>query len=378
MQKIKHFKLSVIMHTMSKATYDQNIFYTSDSELMLKFELIEKEFSYDSGEILLFNETDKSFVTRMIDKDDDGFVYHIENDIIQHHGKWTGQLQLVKNGEVYTSKPFNFTIENDLSSVSPPQLIDINNWSTLKQSAIDLIDDMKNVIGEYDKAAISFQQSENNRIDNETSRKQAESTRQNHETTRQIQESDRERNEDVRKANEVSRTETFNTNEAVRKENETVRLANESSRQQVEQGRVSAEIIRVENENQRKTDHANRSAELAGKANKEQEEWVTVPIYNGAEYGRSPLKVMKDEMGVVHFKGSLTNLVSGSAIFNLPKGYLPDINATIGYIRIPVSLNSGRDFSTVQINYIGNGYITNPLSTQVAFFDGVSYVAKRG
>ena len=30
------------MHTMSKATYDQNIFYTSDSELVLKFELVEK------------------------------------------------------------------------------------------------------------------------------------------------------------------------------------------------------------------------------------------------------------------------------------------------------------------------------------------------
>ena len=31
MQKTKHFKVSVIQHTMSKATYDQNIFYTSDS-----------------------------------------------------------------------------------------------------------------------------------------------------------------------------------------------------------------------------------------------------------------------------------------------------------------------------------------------------------
>ena len=210
---MKHFKVSVIQNTMSKATYDQNIFYTSDSELLLKFELIEKEYSYDTGEILLFNETDKSFVTRGISKVDDGFVYDIENDIIPHHGEWTGQLQLVKNGEVYTSKPFQFTIENDLSSVSPPQLIDINSWATLKQSAIDLIDDMQNVIGEYDKAATDFQQAENDRIDNEKDRKQAESTRQNHETTRQIQE-------------------------------------------------------RVDNENQRIIDHEGRSAEFEGKADK--------------------------------------------------------------------------------------------------------------
>ena len=369
--------MSVIQHTMSKATYDQNIFYTSDSDLQLKFELIEKEFSYDSGEILLFNETDKSFVTRGISKDDDGFVYQIDDDIIPHHGEWVGQLQLVKNGEVYTSKPFQFTIENDLSSVSPPQLIDINNWATLKQSAIDLIDDMQNVIGEYDKAAIDFQQSENNRIDNETDRKQAESTRQNHETTRQNQERDRERNEVERKANEVSRTETFNTNEAARQVNETTRLANESSRQQAEQGRVSAELIRVGNENQRKIDHANRSAELDGKANKKQEDWITVPLYNGAQHGDSPLKVMKDEMGVVHFKGSLTNLVSGSKVFGVPSGYGPDIGITESRIRIPVALSSSRGTNILRINYVGDGYIVNSSNTEIAFFDGVSYLAKR-
>ena len=348
------------MHTMSKAIYDQNIFYTSDSELLLKFELIEKEFSYESGEILLFNETDKSFVTRTLDKVDDGFVYKIESDIIKHFGDWVGQLQLVKNGEVYTSKPFKFTIENDLSSVSPPQLIDINSWATLKQSAIDLIDDMQNVIGEYDEAAISFQQAENNRIENETSRKQAESTRQNHETNRQKQERVRESNEDVRKENEASR------------------IDNETTRQQAEQERVSAESIRVENENQRKIDHENRSAELAGKANKKQEDWITVPLLNGAQHGRSPLKIMKDEMGFVHFKGSITNLVSGSSVFNLPAGYHPDIDATVGYIRIPVSLNYSGGFNAVQINYIGNGYINNSSGTHIAFFDGVSYLAKRG
>ena len=227
---------------MSKATYDQNIFYSSDSDLMLKFELIEKEFSYDSAEILLFNETDKSFVTRMISKDDDGFVYQIDDDIIQHFGKWQGQLQLVKNGEIYTSKPFQFTIENDLSSVSPPQLIDINSWATLKQSAIDLIDDMQNVIAEYEKAAIDFQQAEDIRLDNEA-------TRKNLETIRQNKEIERERNELSRKANEVSRVD----NEVTRQENETTRKEAEQERVSAEQERIEAELLRVERDNNLET-----------------------------------------------------------------------------------------------------------------------------
>ena len=117
---------------------------------------------------------------------------------------------------------------------------------------------------------------------------------------------------------------------------------------------------------------------IGEKADKKQEDWITVPLFNGAEHGKSPLQVMKDEMGVVHFKGSLTNLVTGSAVFSLPVGYRPDIGATESFIRIPVSLNSGRDFSAVQINYIGNGYINNPSDTHIAFFDSVSYLAKRG
>ena len=288
------------MHTMSKATYDQNIFYTSDSELVLKFELIEKEFSYDTGEILLFNETDKSFVTRGISKDDDGFVYDIENDIIPHHGEWIGQLQLVKNGEVYTSKPFQFTIENDLSSVSPPQLIDINNWATLKQSAIDLIDDMQNVIGEYDKAAIDFQQAENNRIDNETSRKQAESTRQNHETTRQKQERVREINEAERKANEVNRTETFNTNEATRQENET-------TRQQAEQERVSAEIIRIENEEQRVLNYENmqETIESIGKVKLVNDIDVSITANGEREITKAPELTQKDDNIINYLKNDI-------------------------------------------------------------------------
>ena len=145
-----------------------------------------------------------------------------------------------------------------------------------------------------------------------------------------------------------------------------------------EQERQQAEAIRVENEKQREIDHANRSAELAGKADKKQEDWITVPLFNGAEHGVSPLKVMKDEMGVVHFKGSLTNLVSGNKVFGLPVGYRPDIGVTESRIRMSVALNTERGINTLQINYVGDGYISNSSNEEIAFFDGVSYLAKRG
>ena len=117
---------------------------------------------------------------------------------------------------------------------------------------------------------------------------------------------------------------------------------------------------------------------IGEKANKKQEDWITVPVYNGVQHGKSPLKVMKDNMGVVHFKGSLTNLRTGSKAFSLPVGYRPDIGSTESIIRIPVSLNATREFNAVQINYVGDAYISNPLAEQVAYFDGVSYVAERG
>ena len=90
-----------------------------------------------------------------------------------------------------------------------------------------------------------------------------------------------------------------------------------------EQERQSDEIIRVENENQRKIDHANRSAELDGKADKKQEDWITPTLLNGAT-STSPnlLQYRKNEIGQIEFKGRVT--VSSSSVFmNLPLGYRP-------------------------------------------------------
>ena len=287
MEKRKVFKISIIDKEISRTEFDRNTFYTSDSELTLVFKLIEKDYKYDHGEILLYNENDKSFVTRPITKQENDFVYELDLDIIPHYGTWKAQLQLINDGDVYTSKPFEFVIENDLSNLAPqPTLTDINNWATLKQSANELIDEMRDVIVDIKKAESQHENAERLRKNQENSRVQSESERQSQERLRSQGESQRQRKENKRiesenerrleeierNKNESNRQTIFENNEVRRKEtfnnNEETRQENEATRQQAEGERQSAELIRVNNENQRKTDHANRSAEFEGKADK--------------------------------------------------------------------------------------------------------------
>ena len=234
----------------------------------------------------------------------------------------------------------------------------------------------------YDQTQSLINEAESSRVQAEGQRESAELSRVSAESNRASAEADRVLAENERQTNETERQTTFETNESERdgtfNANEATRQGNESTRQQAETQRESAESIRVNAEAQRKIDHANRSAELAGKANKKQEDWITVPLLNGVEHGQSPLKVMKDEMGIVHFKGSLTNLRTGYRAFILPIGYYPDIGVSESFIRIPVALRTGREMYAVQINYVGAGYLYLPSDTDIAYFDGVSYVAKGG
>ena len=241
MEKRKVFKISIIDKEISRTEFDRNTFYTSDSELSLVFKLIERDYTYDHGEILLYNEDDKSFVTRPITKKENDFVYELDLDIIPHYGTWKAQLQLVKDGDVYTSKPFEFKIVNDLSNLAPqPTLTDINNWAILKQSAYELIDEMQDLIVDVEKA-------EEERISNENYRKNAESERVNNELSRKNNEFKRNNQENQRQQAESKR----DNNEKQRRIAEFERVDKENTRQQAERQRQSAEIIRIENENKR-------------------------------------------------------------------------------------------------------------------------------
>ena len=101
---------------------------------------------------------------------------------------------------------------------------------------------------------------------------------------------------------------------------------NENARQQAETQRTSAESSRASAEAQRKIDHANRSAELAGKADKKQEDWKTPTLLNGwTDFGGvyESVGYMKDEFGFVHIRGMVKGGSVGQNIFFLPEGYRP-------------------------------------------------------
>ena len=287
MKKRKTYEISVIDKTYSKTISDETKFYTSDTALELVFKLKETEYTFESAEIVLLNIDDRSLTTRPVSKVNNDFVYELDDDIIPHYGEWHGQLRF-EAGEFYGSSPVKFRIENDLSNDRPPQLSDVQSWVSLKRYADKLTDDLKQAVLEVEGMDGTFNANELERQDKfETAEQSRQDTFETNEDIRQTQELEREKSETARQTvfddNEASRFDTFNANETTRQTNESTRQQAESQRQSTfetnegerqgvfetaEQERQQAELIRVENENQRKTDHANRSVELAGKADK--------------------------------------------------------------------------------------------------------------
>lgn len=266
MKKRKTYEISVIDKTYSKTISDETKFYTSDTALELVFKLKETEYTFESAEIVLFNTDDRSLVTRPVSKRLNSFAYELEDDIIAHYGEWHGQLRFEQAGEIYVSSLVKFRIENDLDNERPPQLTDVQTWVSLKRYADSLTEELKQAVLEVEGMDATFQANELERQttfeNNESERNQ---TFESNETIRQTQELGREKAEAERQTtfenNEASRFETFNTNEDARQ-------ANETTRQQAETQRATAESSRVSAEEQRKTDHANRSAELDRKVDK--------------------------------------------------------------------------------------------------------------
>ena len=300
MKKRKIYEISVIDKTYSKTISDETKFYTSDTALELGFELKETEYNFESVEIVLFNIDDRSLVTRQVSKIEDGFAYELEDDITAHYGEWRGQVRFEQAGEIYVSSPVKFRIENDLSSDRPPQLSDVQSWVSLKRYADGLIDELK-------QAVLSIEGIEDAFNENETIRQ----------TTFEVAESERDAtfntNEGIRQTKELEREEA----EAAR---QTTFTTNEATRQEKEEARELAEDERENAESQRKIDHANRSSELAGKANKKQEDWITATLINGAV---GKVQYRKDEFGMVHIQGSVSIPNSSLQPFLIPFGYRP-------------------------------------------------------
>lgn len=270
MKKRKTYEISIIDKTYSKTITDESKFYTSDTALELGFELKETEYDFESAEIVLLNVDDRSLVTRPVVKVLDSFTYELDDDIIAHYGEWRGQLRFEQAGEVYVSSPVKFRIENDLSNERPPQLSDVQSWVSLKRYADELTEELKQAVlsvegmedtfntNELARQTIFVTAEQSRQTTFETNESERTETFNTNEDIRQTQELEREKAESQRQTafddNEANRTDTFNANEATRQANE--------------EERVLAENERGNAEARRKVDHENRSAELAGKADK--------------------------------------------------------------------------------------------------------------
>ena len=391
MEKRKIYEISVIDKTYSKTISDETKFYTSDTALELVFKLKETEYIFESAEIVLLNIDDRSLVTRPVAKSLGSFTYELEDDIIAHYGEWRGQLRFEQAGEIYVSSPVKFRIENDLSNERPPQLSDVQSWVSLKRYADKLTEELKQAVLSVEGIEDTFNANETIRQSQfETAESERDRTFESNETTRKAQELEREKAESARQTvfdgNEANRTETFNTNEATRQENETTRQQGESQRQSTfetneierqsafetaEQERQSAELVRVENENQRKTDHANRSAELAGKANKKQEDWLYPTITNGTADVSATPSFYKDDFGVVHLSGRVNNLVgTRQTLFTLPSGYRPYASQSFPCI------SGGGSFGFTSVGNAGPVSLTAGTLTYMVL-DGITFKAER-
>ena len=383
MKKRKTYEISVIDKTYSKTHSDETKFYTSDTVLELVFKLKETEYTFESAEIVLLNIDDRSLVTRPVAKSLGSFAYELEDDIIAHYGEWRGQLRFEQADEIYVSSPVKFRIENDLSNERPPQLSDVQSWVSLKRYADKLTEELKQAVLSIEGIEDTFNENETIRQSQfetaeqsrqrtfETNESERDDTFSTNETTRQAQELEREKAESQRQTvfdgNEASRTDTFNANEATRQENE-------STRQQAEIQRATAESNRASAEEQRKIDHANRSAELAGKADKKQEDWITPMLINGwvATDNRTyPVGFYKDTLGVVRLRGRVQSGTSPN-VFQLPAGYRPNFFLT----SYPASVSNTSAIVNVAISSSGTVTIGNHTSIptgQGVYLDNISF-----
>ena len=362
-------------------------FYSSDSALEVIFILAEEGYEFDSAELVLSN-TDGSLITRPLTKVPEGYSYEFEETIITHYGEWKGQVVLYSGNNSYVSSKVVITIEDDLLSERPPKLTDVYSWTSLKRYADELIDELKQAVLSVEGIEDTFNANETVRRNQFESAEQsrqdtfemAEQSRQTtfeaneserdetfkiNETTRQSQELEREKAETQRQTvfddNEASRTKTFNDNEATRK-------ANETNRQQAETQRASAESSRVSAEEQRKIDHANRSAELDGKADKKQEDWITPTFLNGAT---GDIQFRKNQFGRVEFRGKITG-IQGVAAFVLPVGYRP-LNHFRTLAKTATETNEAR---TVLFFKTGGVYFEQRYGTYEVHFETISFIAE--
>lgn len=109
-------------------------------------------------------------------------------------------------------------------------------------------------------------------------------------------------------------------------------------------------------------------AQLAEKANKEQEAWITSSFLGGAT---GTLKYRKNDFGRVEFTGDVTHDAAGQSVFlSMPSGY-----KLSGQSRIPIAADDGTIGSLAVLSDVNNGqlYLSSSLTGKKVSFNGVTY-----
>ena len=278
-----------------------------------------------------------------------------------HAGLAKIQLVIKIGTAEYATQLYSFEVVSGLETKVATEVM-IQDWTALTMDAQAYI--AKFLLDEEGRQATFVA----NEQDRQLAFEEAEELRQQKETERQEAESGRIEAEQSRAEAEGTRQTTFTTNEANRAEtfnaNEATRQENESIRQQAETQRATAESVRRSNEEQRKIDHANRSAELAGKADNVQEAWITPTLINGWNHARAdePVQFMKDTLDFVHIRGTLIKGASSPSniAFTLPVGYRPKSNTSISVSGIG-TVAAGRSLTVYKG---GNFYVQGAVTTE--------------
>lgn len=325
--KQKHWQVSVF--DKKSETIKNDTFYTTDTEAYLIFELIDEDFTPDSATVTVYNVYGKATINANVEVADGIVSYEIPEEAIGHPGGWRAQVIYTKDSEDYTTGIIEFEVGGHLLDNKKPAIVDIENWNSFIAHARELIDDwerleeIRQANDQQRELAESarqneFEMNETSRQANELVREEAENNRQStFETNETERQTEFETNEDEREStfeiNESARQDNYEQVETTRKSAETIRLANEVDR-------VNAESIRAEFYEGFDGEIATIKTEIAKKANKQQDDWITPTLLNGATTpANNPVGYFKDTLGFVHFKGRLTSFQSG-VIFILPVG----------------------------------------------------------
>ena len=264
-------------------------------------------------------------------------IYKPDTKLISRHEHVTNYVYVYHNNQSLDVREFIYTV--DLSKIDETSL---EVKEVYDQSYADLLADFERALSDYKD---NLPQADSVRADIDAILNQFSVDSQAKLSLIDEAEESRVQAEGLRISAESSRVQA-----------ETQRVSEESSRVSAESERALAEDERENAEEQRKIDHENRSAELAGKANKKQEDWITPTLLNGAT---GSLKYRKNSLGKLEFKGTLL-LHNTSKITGIPRIYAPMANTFF-----TVASTTLQNYKVAKLDTTGGLYFQPPVPSTI-------------